>query len=150
MNGYRRGSAKICVWQSHAFAGISKLTGVAGWDALARASLRAISPARTAAPRAFRRVIGPRGIRILLPADGRQESPIGAAILLGDFESALLAQQPAEGLGSVGVLKIQADALAALQLDLPPGDDRREVASRAAISRDQVQPYLPVGMFQMQ
>lgn len=50
----------------------------------------------------------------LLLADGRKETAVGAAILVDDAQSAVLAQQPAERFRGAGVLEIQGDAFAAL------------------------------------
>jgi hypothetical protein len=47
----------MCVWQSHAFSGTSKLTGVAGWDALEKlVRVRMMAPAVIAPISASRHV----------------------------------------------------------------------------------------------
>ena len=80
----------------------------------------------------------------LLPANRRQKPRVRAFELAHDLQPALVPQQPAERVWRVGVLKVQADVLAALHGDLAAGHRRRQVLLGAEVARDQVQARVPV------
>src|SRR6516162_10780462 len=61
-----------------------------------------------------------RGEINLFFADRRQKSAVGTAVLFQNLEAALLAQEPAERLRRIGVLKVEADRLAALERHVFP------------------------------
>jgi hypothetical protein len=75
---------------------------------------------------------------VLPLANRREKAPIRALVFGQNSQTAMFAEQPAERFGRISVLKIHADAFAALQRDFLTCDSGGKVAACAERARDQV------------